>query len=145
MKISTANSSADEENKSSNQPRPRWFIDLDWYQQNNRSFLTLARSGMCPKCNERLKEGDGEISASDILATIKDCCSHAPGFISGELPILESVFRFFLANGNEPLDVEELGKQLSECRGGDTYCTSAEILSRLLESDQYYGLRQVEA
>lgn len=99
---------------------------------------------MCPKCNERFKEGEGDISASDILATIKDCCSHAPGFINSELPILESVFRFFLANGNEPLDVEELGKQLSECRGGDTYCTSAEILSRLLESDQYYGLRRVE-
>jgi len=100
---------------------------------------------MCPKCNERLKEGDGEISASDILATIQDCCSQAPGFISGELPILESVFRFFLANGNEPVDVEELGKQLSKYRGGDTYCTSAEILSRLLTSDRYYGLRQVEA
>ena len=100
---------------------------------------------MCPKCQERLKGGEGEISASDILATIKDCCSQAPDFISDELPILESVFRFFLANGNEPLDVEELGKQLSECRGGDTYCTSAEILSRLLDNDRYYGLRQVKA
>ena len=145
MKIITANSSASEENINGNQPRPRWFIALDWYRQNNRSFLTLARSGMCPKCNERLKEGEGEISASDIFTTIKDCCSHVQGYISGELPILESIFRFFLANGNEPLDVEELGKQLSECRDGDTYRTSAEILSRLLESDQYYGLRQVEA
>ena len=41
------------------------------------------------------------------------------------------------------LSSEELGKQLSEWRGGDTYCTSAEMLSRLLGSDQYYGLRQV--
>jgi len=32
---------------------------------------------------------------------------------------------------------------LSEWRGGDTYRTSAEILSRLLASDQYYGLRQI--
>ena len=100
---------------------------------------------MCPKCHKRLKAGEGEISAPDILATIKNCCSQAPDFINGELPILESVFRFFLGNGNEPLDVEELGKQLSKCRGRDTYRTSAEILSRLLDNDQYYGLRQVEA
>ncbi len=145
MKIITANSSASEENINGSQPRPRWFIDVDWYRQNNRSFLILARSGMCPKCNERLNEGEGEISASDIFTTIMDCCSHVQGYISDELPILESMFRFFLANGNEPLDVEELGKQLCEGRGGDTYCTSAEILSRLLESDQYYGLRQVQA
>jgi len=133
------------ENISFDQPRPRWFIDLDWYQQNNRSFFTLARSRMCPRCHERLKGGEGEIPASDILATIKNCCCQVPDFINGELPILESVFRFFLANGNEPLDVEELGKQLNKCRGRDTYRTLAEILSRLLESDQYYGLRQVEA
>jgi len=98
---------------------------------------------MCLKCHEQLKVREGEISAPDMLATIKNCCSQTPDFINGELPILESVFRLFLVNGNEPLDVEALGKQLSECRGSDTYRISAEILSRLLESDQYYGLRQV--
>jgi len=85
----------------------------------------------------------GEISSADLLSTIKNCCSKTPGFITGELPILECVFRLFLANGNQPLNLEELGRQLSERRGGDTYRTSAEILPRLLESDQYYGLRQV--
>jgi len=59
------------------------------------------------------------------------------------LPVLESIFRLFLANGNQPLELEELGKQLSEWRDGDTYRTSEEILSRLLLSDQYYGLRQI--
>jgi len=41
--------------------------------------------------------------------------------------------------------VEELGAQLSEWRGGDTYRTSPEMLTRLLNSDQFYGLRQVKA
>ena len=52
-------------------------------------------------------------------------------------------FRLFLVNGNQPLDLEELSKQLAEWRGGDTYRTSPEILSRLLDSSQYYGLRRV--
>jgi len=132
------------ENMSFDQHRQRWFIDLDWYQKNNRSFIILARSRMCPKCQERLMVGEGEVSPSDILANIKNCCSQATNFISGELPILESVFRFFLGNGNEPVDVEELGKRLSEWRGRDTYRTSDEILPHLLNSDQYYGLRQVQ-
>ncbi len=131
----------DKENTSTNQDSPRWFIDLDWHQQNNRSFLALAQGCLCPKCQERLKE---KASAADLFMTIKDCCSKTPNFITGKLPILESIFRLFLANGNQPLDLEELGRQLSELRGGDTYRASAEILSRLLENDQYYGLRQVQ-
>ena len=123
------------------QPVGRWFIDLDWLEQNNRSFLALAQGCLCPKCRERLEEGKGEISAADLLATIKDCCSKTPGFVTDRSPILESVFRFFLANGNQPLDLEELGKHLVERRGGDTQRTSAEILSRLLSHDQHYGLR----
>ena len=131
----------DKESIDTDQVEPRWFIDLDWYQQNSRSFLALAQGRLCPKCREQMKVG--EVSPADLLATIKDCCSKTPGFITGKLPILESIFRLFLANGNQPLNLEELGKQLSERRDGDTYYTSAEMLSRLLGSDQYYGLRQV--
>ena len=131
----------DKESITTDQVKPCWFIDLDWYQQNSCSFFGLAQGCLCPKCREQLKVG--EVSAADLLATIKDCCSKTPGFISGNLPILESIFRLFLAGGNQPLDVEELGRQLSKWRGGDTGRTSAEILSRLLESDQYYGLKPV--
>ena len=129
------------ENISIDQSSPRWFIDLDWLEQHNRSFLTLAQSCLCPKCRERLR--GVEIPAADLLSNIEDCCSKTPGFITDLLPILESVFRLFLASGNQPLDLEELGNKLREWRGGDTYRTSAEILSRLLNNGQYYGLRQV--
>jgi len=130
----------DKEETSNNQANQRWAIDLDWHQQNNRSFSAMARGCLCPKCQERLK---GEASAADFLTAIKDCCSKTPDFITDKLPILESIFRLFLANGNQPLDLDELGKQLSEWRGGDTSRTSVEILSRLLNSDRYYGLRPI--
>ena len=45
----------------------------------------------------------------------------------------ESIFRLYLAGDNQPLTLEELGRQLSEWRDGDIYTTSPEILSRLLE------------
>jgi len=129
-----------DEDITTEQVRPGWFINLDWFQQNDRSFSALAQGCLCPKCQKRLK---GEISATDLLTTIKDCCSKTPGFITGELPILASIFRLFLANGNQPLDLDEMERQLRDWRGGDTYRTSTEILSRLLKNDQYYGLRQV--
>jgi hypothetical protein len=132
----------DEESIGTDNIEPCWFIDLDWYQQNNRSFLTLAQRCLCSKCGERL-EGE-EISAADLLSTIKDCCSKARGFITRNLPVSESIFRLFLANGNQPLNLEELGKQLGEWRGGDASRTSAEVLTRLLQSDQHYGFGQAK-
>ena len=121
-----------------------WFIDPNWYQQNNRSFYFLAQGYLCPKCAKQLKAKGKETSLSKLLSNIKDCCSHTPSYITEQSPILESIFRIFLANGNQPLDLDELGKQLSEWRGGDIYRTSTEALSRLLETDQYYGLRQIQ-
>jgi len=129
-----------EEEITTDQVEPSYFIDLDWLQQNNRSFSILARGYLCPQCRERLKE---EISPDELLTTIKDCCSKTAGFITDKLPILESIFRLFLANGNQPLEVEELRKQWSEWSGGDTFLASAEVLSRLLRDEQYYGIRRV--
>ncbi len=126
------------------QVEPRWFIDFDWYQQSNRSFFALVQNYLCPKCREQPEAGEAEIPAGKLLSTIRDCCSKTPEFITSKSPILESVFRLFLANGNHPLDLEEVEKQLSEQSVGYTYHTSAEVLSRLLKSDQYYGLRQVK-
>jgi len=133
----------DEEDISPDQVKPRWFIDLGWYQQNSRSFSILAGRCLCAKCRQRLKVEEGEVPADELLAAITGCCSQEPGFITGELPILESMFRLFLANGNQPLDMEEMAEQLSERRSGNPYRTSVEVLFRLLESDQYYGLRGV--
>ena len=98
------------ENLGAEQGGPRWFIDLDWYEQNGRSFLTLARGCLCPRCRERL--GAGEISAAQLVANVRDCCSKLPGFITGELAILAIIFRLFLAGGNQPLNLAELSEML---------------------------------
>ncbi len=131
------------EDTSPDQVRLYCFIDLDWYQLSNRSFSILAQNCLCPECRQQLRVEEGETAATKLLTAIKNCCSKEPSFITAELPLLESIFRLFLATGNQPLDLEKLGKQLSERRGGDPSRTSVEILSRLLASDQYYGLRQV--
>ena len=134
----------DTEEVSVEQEEPRWAIDPDWFEANNRSLLTLVRSSLCSKCRKRLNSEEKWGSLDDLMTTIRECCSNEPGYITGELPIMESAFRLFLANGNQAVDLIELGRQLSERRGVDTYRTSVEILSCLLKNDEYYGIRPVE-
>ena len=56
---------------------------------------------------------------------------------------MESVFRLFLTNGNQALDLVTLGRQLSDWRGIDTYRTSVDVLSRLFKKELYYGIKPV--
>jgi hypothetical protein len=135
----------DIEKETMEQEEPRWAIAPDWFEANNRSLLALVRSGLCSKCRKRLDSGETKGSLDDLMTNIRKCCSTEPDYITGSLPIMESVFRLFLANGNQALDLIELGRQLSERRGVDTYRTSVEILSRLLKYDKYYGIRPVES
>ena len=126
------------------QAEQRWYIDLDWYQQNRRSFSTLAQGYLCSKCRKRLKVEEGEVSVSQLLTTIRDCCSREAGFITGEVPVLESIFRIFLANGNQPLELAVLSQHLSKLRGGDPYRTSVKVLSRLLHSEDLIPRQRYE-
>jgi hypothetical protein len=125
------------------QVESRWFIDLEWFQLNNRSFSALTQHCLCVRCRERLRIDEEEVPEEEILATIKDCCSKEPDFITAGSPVFESIFRIFLANGNQPLSLEELDRQLIEWRAGNPYHTPVEVLSRLLENDRYYGLKRV--
>lgn len=125
----------------SDKSNQRWFIDLDWLEEHNRSFLALAQGNLCSKCTKKRK-GNEPMSPAELISRIEACCGKASDFISEELPILESIFRLFLANGNKPLSPEELSKQLAKRLGGDSRRTSVEILSRLLRDEHYYGIRQ---
>ena len=130
------------EDTSKERAERRWFINVDWFPQNGRSFSAITLGSLCPAHRKQMKAEPGEPAASDMIAAVRDCCSKTPGFVSSELPIMESIFHLFLANGDGPLSPEELSRRLAESHG--SYQTSPEVLTRLLESDQHYGLCLVE-
>jgi hypothetical protein len=121
----------------------KWAIDLEWLTANNRSLTTLVKGSLCPKCRKKLKIDFGEAKTSELLKAVKNCCGRSPNFITPNLPLQESAFRVFLANGNQPLTVSELGEHLNERRGVDIYRNSPSILTRLLNNGSHYGLQQV--
>jgi hypothetical protein len=119
----------------------RWSIDLNWLKTNKRSFSTLAGDKLCAKCRKKLKAETGELKPAELLKAIQSCCSKNNDFITPGLPFQESIFRVFLANGNKPMTLEELGKQLVQRRGADTSRTTVAFLSRLIQNDDYYGIK----
>jgi hypothetical protein len=116
-----------------------YAIDLNWYEEGPRSFIHAVRTSLCAKCQRKIEGKD--ISPRKIIGLIKGCCSGETDFINDRQPILESIFRVFLSNGNEPMGLEELSRLLSEQRGGDSTRTAPQILSRLLRKEDYYGIR----
>ena len=119
----------------------KWTIDLNWLKTNKRSFSTLAGDKLCTKCRKKLKADTGEVKPADLLKAIQSCCSKNNDFITTGLPFQESIFRVFLANGNKPMTLTDLGQQLVQRRGADTSRTTVVFLSRLMQNDDYYGIK----
>ena len=115
----------------------RYHVDLKWLEENNRSPSVLFEHRLCSACRRKF-----EAFGDALLFRIRDCCSKAEDFFHPKLPILETVFRLFLANGNQPLTLEEIYQQLKEKRG-EAFALAPEKLSRILKDERYYGLRQV--
>ncbi|MFC1961571.1 hypothetical protein ACFLWN_00780 [Chloroflexota bacterium] len=132
-----------EEETDKEHPVTKWCVDLTWYKDNQRSFSTLSRRYLCPACAPKFADAGVEAPPKQILSAIQSCCFQNTDFITEYSPILESIFYIFLANGNKSLALTEIGEQLGERRGGDTYHSAPEMLDRLLRNDQYYGFVEV--
>ncbi|MFH0846977.1 MAG: hypothetical protein V1894_02820 [Chloroflexota bacterium] len=121
-----------------NQPDERWCLNLDWYRENGCSIYFLAKDYLCAKCQKKLKK---EVEAEVVIKTVSGCCARKDDFFTPNAPVLACIFQVFLANGNKPLSLEELGKALADHR--DAAALPASVLGRLLKSDRYYGFHAI--
>lgn len=147
------------------EPKPCYFIDLSWFDEVGRSFAALAQGRMCESCRQRLGTEE-EVSepaidkktgrvvfekrmvpfGSNPFVVIRDCCAKARRYIHPDLPLLEIIFRIFLADANQPLDADQLHERLVEWLGGAISYRdiSPAKLQRILDGDRFYGLRRLE-
>ena len=121
----------------------KWAISLDWFDTNNRSARMMIREYLCQSCAGELEHKKKPLTPPELITRVQKCAQHTPDFINHKMPIMESIFRLFLSNGNKPLSLEEISHQLIQKREGDSYRTSPELLLHLLASDRYYGLQMV--
>ncbi|MBI2304242.1 MAG: hypothetical protein HYU86_05785 [Chloroflexi bacterium] len=141
----------------------RYFIDVRWYQEKGRSFAFIARSRMCQGCQRRVGKEETEVRVpvvdetsgkvvfemrkipygEDPFTTIGTCCAKKQDFISVRWPLLEAIFRIFLANANQPLTADGVCQRLKEWMAHQDVRRdlSTAVIERLLENDTYYGIR----
>ncbi|MBI4503943.1 MAG: hypothetical protein HY691_00285 [Chloroflexi bacterium] len=141
----------------------KYFIDESWYRERRRSFLAVAQARFCLACRERIGELTQErVPVADPHTgrvvfefqparygdkpthVIANCCSKTGDYITPETPVMEAIFRLFLANGNQPADVDTLREKLEEYIA--LYCKphgyAPELLERLIAADDFYGIRE---
>ena len=100
-----------------------FFIDYDWWKINDTNWKIHLQSCLCDEHRESFEsfaEPDkldwidpetAEIHTVDGLQhVLMSHCAHQPEFITSYTTIVDAIFRSFLANGNSPLNVEELSE-----------------------------------
>ncbi|HEY8885248.1 MAG TPA: hypothetical protein VIO35_08055 [Chloroflexota bacterium] len=144
--------------------KQRYYIDERWFTEHNKSFRAVAQTRMCPACRKKIGtevqeriptvDGRGRVVyelrsvpfASNPRSEIGKHCSKESGYLTAETPLLEALFRVFLANGNQPIEIDQIREQLASYvpaterpRG-----YAPEILERLMETNNGYGLQRFE-
>ncbi len=127
----------------------KFHIDVTWWQENNRDMRVYVREALCDECREAYKDypdiGEidaidpqtGEVSREDgLMHVLRTCCSLKPDYITPTTPVVGAIFRTFLANGNQPLSVNELYELLDRR-------PPATILRMLTAGTVYMGIRPV--
>lgn len=97
-------------------------IDFDWWKNNDRDWRVYLRSFLCEDHQKMFENLDSdevidwvdpktaEVKQVDGLQHILiSHCAQEVEFLSQNMALVDSVFRIFLSNGNEPLTPEELG------------------------------------
>ena len=150
-------------NEDGQEVKPRFFIDERWFETANRSFRAMAQARMCDSCKEKLGTETQERAPSidphtgrvvfeirtvpfgqSPTSVIRSCCSKRRDYITPETPVVEALFRVFLASGNQPMDAERLREELSNyvSMSDRPHNYSAELIERIIKKDRYYGLQR---
>ncbi len=125
-----------------------YHVDYAWWEKSGRDLQVYLRSHLCPEHQKAFADAgemvmvdhvDPETAQVTQLAGIQHIlishCAAQPGYITPQTSLVNAIFRVFLANGNQPLTVEELSERLGR---------PPRTILRLLSGHRIYkGLRPV--
>ncbi len=103
-----------------------FHIDFDWWRNNDTNWHVALQSMLCPEHQEAfagLPEDqmidwvDPETAEVRLLDgrqnTLISHCALQPGFLDEHTALVDAIFRLLLANGNTPMNAEELASRLN--------------------------------
>lgn len=99
----------------------KYKIDFAWWEKEERDLRVYMQSHLCPEHQAMYADYSGdekvdwidprtaEVRRVDGLEhTLQTHCSKLPDYITSSTPLVNAIFRVFLANGNSALTVEEI-------------------------------------
>lgn len=128
----------------------KFHIDYAWWDRESQMLGVYLQSHLCAEHQTAFADYAGgetldwvdtdtaEVRPLDKRQYVLDAhCAHLPGFITPHIPLVDAVFRVFIANGNRPLTPEELAERIQRPAQATT------ILRTLAGQRVYKGLRPV--
>ena len=119
-------------------------ISLARLEQLNRSAVHLISGRLTPACPSWGKPLH-ELDSGDLIREIQEFHGDEDDYIRYDMPIKEIVFRTLLTQGNQPMSLSDLHRELTGRWSNALRPISIEdsLLRRVLETDTYYGFAQV--
>jgi hypothetical protein len=124
-----------------------FHIDYSWWERSSEDLRMYLLGHLLPEQRERLLQSDeqrivdyidpetGEVFQLDELGLAIQIAAEDPNFISPQTSLVDSIFRVFLANGNEPMTPRELSERTGR--------PASTILKTLSGGQIYKGIRPV--
>lgn len=100
----------------------KFYIDYDWWENSRDDLQIYLLTHLSPDQQRALEARDlqeeydyvhpetGEVFVLDSLGMAIQESSRSEDFISAHIGLIDSVFRAFLVNGNQPLNALELAE-----------------------------------
>ncbi len=125
---------------------PKYAIDFDRARELRRAPEAMLMTRHCYVHASQYEKLEDLPSTKEQIAQIVKHCAKQADFIAPEMPLLEIAYRTILAGGNRPLSLQDLYEALT-----DRWATpinprnmSLQTLRRVLSSDTFYGITEVE-
>jgi hypothetical protein len=124
------------------QPAIKYHIDTDT-TEGPASISLIISDRRCYQCQQG--EDFEEViqkNPAELIEQINAHCATTSDYLLPDTPLKEAVFRLILAGGNQPIDAEEVSKDLTERWAMSAYPrdVSPTIARRLLDNGEAYGI-----
>ncbi len=125
-----------------------FHVDFAWWRENDRDWKVFLRRLLCEEHRNLLADTGhdevidwvdpetAEVHQVDALQhVVMTHCAQQPEFLETSVPLVEAIFRVFLASGNTPMTAVELGERLNR---------QPRLILRTLSGPRvYYGIRPI--
>jgi len=145
QKLSATAQVSDETEGDEEKVLPKYLIDFDAGTRSGRSLPMLIASRRCYLCQQADEEAPIDADPKQFIDRITDHCAAERDYLLADTPLKEAIFRVLLANGNEPMDSEEISVVLTEKWAMTPFPrnTAADVIAKMAGNSRSYCIARV--